>query len=225
MRLAGILLAAGKGERMRQASGSLFSGEPAGAPKALPPKVLVPKVLVPLTGQPLCRHAGAALAGADDALRLAVVPPGELGAEVAAALDGLGFECVINPQPGRGLLSSFQAAVQALPAEIGGAVFALADMPLVSLDTHRQLREVAANATPEQVAAVQCVYGEVAAPPLLLRRALFPELLALDPTDHGPRQLLRQYRAQTAELQRPAAELLDVDTPEALSQARKIVPR
>ncbi|WP_342626731.1 nucleotidyltransferase family protein [Deinococcus proteolyticus] len=199
---AAVLLAAGRGERM-QASGSPFAG--------------VPKPLVPLAGRPLCRHAAETLAGAGDTLRLAVVPPGQAGEAVQAALEGLDYRCVTNPQPGRGLLSSFQAAAAALPAGLDGAVFALADMPLVSLATHRALREAAT-----QAAAAQCVYGGVSAPPLWLPAHLFPALLALPDADNGPRALLRG--PDVVRVPRPVAELLDVDTPQALAQAEARLP-
>ncbi|MFC6592856.1 NTP transferase domain-containing protein [Deinococcus lacus] len=134
-------------------------------------------------------------------------------------MDALGFECLTNPEPQRGLLSSFQVGAAALLAggeEGPGAVFTLADMPLVSIDTHQHLLALG----PETEAA-QCRYGEgeaaVSAPPLLLRADLLPALLALPAADIGPRALLRG-RTVTL-LPRPAAELLDVDTPQALAQA------
>lgn len=175
----------------------------------------VPKPLVPLWGRPLSRWAAEALAGADDELRLAVIPAGKAGENLKAALDGLGFQWVVNEAPERGLLSSFQVAILALPPGLDGAIFTLADMPLVSHETHTRLRQLAA--ADSQTAAVQCVYGGVSAPPMLLRSQLFPELLRLPPTDSGPRSLLRQVKVQ--QLPCSAAELLDIDTVQALTQA------
>lgn len=173
-----------------------------------------PKPLVPLAGRPLCRHAAEALASAGDAVRLAVVPAGEAGDAVRAALGGLGYRFAVNPEPERGLLSSFRAAVQALPPELDGAVFTLADMPLVSPDTHRALRAAA-----EYSPAAQCRYGEVSAPPLWLHAGLFPALLALPQADTGPRALL----AGAVQVPCSPGELLDVDTPQALAEAARLL--
>ncbi|MDO4263970.1 MAG: nucleotidyltransferase family protein [Deinococcus sp.] len=202
--VAGVLLAAGRGERMQAAASPDLRG--------------VPKLLVPLAGKPLCRHAAEALAGAGDPLRLAVVPPGEGGARVQAALAGLGYRCVTNPQPQRGLLSSFRVAVAALPPGLDGAVFALADMPLVSLKTHAALRGAAHRAQ-----AAQCLYGEVGAPPLWLHADLWPALLTLPEADAGPRALLRG--PDVMRVPRPVAELLDIDTPQALAEAEATLGR
>lgn len=193
----GILLAAGQGSRMGR-----------------------PKPLVPLWGQPLVTHAAAALAtGGYDGL-LVVVPPGEVGEEVRAALAEWPFAVVSNPQPERGLLSSFRVALGALPQGVGAAAFALADMPLVTVETHRALvsafRETGAP-------LVLARYGEgaeaVHAPPHLLGADLWPDVLTLPDADHGPRAVLRAHAPRAVAVAVPADGLLDVDTPEALAGA------
>ncbi|MDL2345792.1 nucleotidyltransferase family protein [Deinococcus sp. MIMF12] len=193
----GILLAAGRGSRMGR-----------------------PKPLVPLWGEPLVTYAAAALAaGGHDGL-LVVVPPGEVGEGVRSALSEWPFAAVVNPEPQRGLLSSFRAALGALPEGVGAAAFALADMPLVTAETHRALvaafRETGAP-------LVLARYGEgseaVHAPPHLLRADLWPGVLALPDADHGPRAVLRAYAAGAVTVEVSAGQLLDVDTPEALSGA------
>ncbi|MPY67568.1 nucleotidyltransferase family protein [Deinococcus sp. SDU3-2] len=193
----GVLLAAGRGRRMGQ-----------------------PKPLVSLAGRPLITHAAAALAaGGYDGL-LAVMPPGEVGEGVRAALSEWPFSVVVNPEPERGLLSSFRVALGSLPGGVGAATFALADMPLVPPDTHRALvsafRETGAP-------LVLARYGEgseaVHAPPHLLRADLWPEVLALPDADHGPRAVLRAHGAEAVDVDVPLDQLLDVDTPDALAQA------
>ena len=118
--VAGVLLAAGRSTRMGR-----------------------PKQLAPLAGQPLVRHAAQALAdGGHDAL-LCVIPPGTVGDGIRAALTGLPFAFVVNPDPTRGLGSSFRAAVAALPGGLDGGLaavnFALADMPLLHGAQHAAL--------------------------------------------------------------------------------------
>lgn len=190
--IAGVLLAAGLGTRM-------------GGPW--------PKLLTPLHQRPLVQHAASVLAGAGYAQRLVVVPPDKTGETIAAALAGLGFEVVINPMPERGLLSSFQSAARQVQQD--GAVFALADMPLVSAATHAALRQTAEAGA----SAAQCLYGQVKAPPIFLHAQLFGPLLSLPPTDSGPRELLRD----AVLLPRDPQELLDTDTPQALATAHELL--
>ncbi|MBB6016201.1 nucleotidyltransferase family protein [Deinococcus radiopugnans] len=196
--VAGVLLAAGRSTRMGR-----------------------PKQLAPLNGQPLCRYAAQALAGVYSPL-LAVVPPGEMGDGIRAALADLPFAFAVNPQPERGLASSFRVAAAHLPPGLGGAAFALADMPLVTAELHAALLAAfrASNAP-----VVMAAYGEgsaaVPAPPHLLRADLLPELLTLPDADHGPRRVIAAQGGAAQTLHFPAALLLDVDTPEALEPAER----
>lgn len=177
-----------------------------------------PKQLIPLNGQPLVRHAALALVGGGFDLLLAVIPPGEVGEGVRAALSDLPFTFAMNPDPARGLAGSFRAAVAALPGNLAAAHFALADMPLLGGEVHARLlasfRETGAP-------LVLAEYGEddaVRAPPHLFRADLLPVLRDLPDADHGPRALLREQAHQAVTLRFPAALLADVDTPEELGR-------
>lgn len=200
--MAGVLLAAGLSTRMGQ-----------------------PKQLADLHGRPLCTYAARALANAGHDRLLAVVPPGDVGDRIRAALSGLGFEFVVNPEPGRGLASSFRAAVQALPSGLAGANFALADMPLVTADLHRALLGAFRDSGAPVVLAV---YGDgegaVRAPPHVFRADLLEAVQATPDADHGPRSLIALHRAHAVTVSVPAGLLLDVDTPEALAAAHASVP-
>ncbi|GAA5533559.1 nucleotidyltransferase family protein [Deinococcus aluminii] len=195
--VAGVLLAAGRGTRMGR-----------------------PKQLAALHGVPLVRHAALALAEGGFDLLLATVPPGEVGEGVRAALADLPFTFAENPDPARGLAGSFRVAASALPAGLGAAHFALADMPLLTGRVHARLlaafRETGA-------ALVLAEYGDlgseaVRAPPHLFRADLLPALRVLPDADHGPRTLLRQCAKEAVTLRFPAALLADVDTPEDLAR-------
>ncbi|QFP77216.1 NTP transferase domain-containing protein [Deinococcus sp. AJ005] len=194
--VAAVLLAAGRSKRMGR-----------------------PKQLADLNGQPLCLYAAQALAEVYSPL-LAVIPPGAVGEGIRAALAGLPFTFVVNPQPELGMASSFRVAAESLPAGLGGAAFALADMPLVSADLHAKLlsafRETNA---PVVIAAYGTGEDAVRAPPHLLRADLLPELLTLPDADHGPRRIIAAQGKSVLTLNFPAAMLLDVDTPEGLKEA------
>lgn len=195
--VAGVLMAAGLSTRMGQ-----------------------PKQLAQLAGVPLCRYAAQALAEAGHTSLLAVVPAGAVGESIRAALADWPFEFVENPDPKRGMLSSFKVAVEALPSGLDAANFALADMPLVTPELHRALLDAFAVGRPPIVLAE---YGDdaVRAPPHLFRADLLSEILALPDTDHGPRSLIKKYAAEVVTLRFPAESLLDVDTPQALAEAEK----
>ncbi len=200
--VAGVLLAAGRSARMGR-----------------------PKQLELLAGQPLVRHAAQALAQGGAAPLLCVVPPGEVGEGVRAALAGLPFTFVVNPDPARGLASSFRVAVDALPAGLAAAHFALADMPLLTGAHHAALLGAFHETGAPVVLAEYADPGAapVRAPPHLLRADLLRAVAATPDADHGPRDLIRAHAAQAVTLTFAARLLLDVDTPAGLAQAEALL--
>jgi molybdenum cofactor cytidylyltransferase len=116
--VAGVLLAAGTSSRFGDAN----------------------KLLAPVDGDPLVRHAGRTLASADLSPRVAVL--GHEADRVRAALDGLGFSFVRNPDYAAGQATSVRTGIEALERgsdRPGAAVIALGDMPDVSPATVRTL--------------------------------------------------------------------------------------
>lgn len=204
--VAGVLLAAGRSARMGR-----------------------PKQLLPVAGVPLVRRTAQALTDAGHDTLLCVVPPGEVGDGIRTALRGLPFAFVVNPDPARGLASSFRAAVAALPAGVAGVNFALADMPLLGAAQHAALisafRETGAPVVLAQYGDPDAgpEAGPVRAPPHLFRADLLAAVRDAPDADHGPRHLIREHAAQALTLTFPAGLLLDVDTPEALAQAQALL--
>lgn len=199
--IAGVLLAAGRSTRMGR-----------------------PKQLALLHGRPLCWYAARALAGAGHGSLLAVIPPGEVGAGVRGALDGMNFGFVENPQPARGLASSFRVAAEALPGDLAGVNFALADMPLLGVDVHRVLIGAFRDSgAPVVLAEYGSGEDAVRAPPHLFRADLLQAIRDAPEADHGPRFLIQAHRAQARVLHFPATLLLDVDTPQALARAEAVL--
>ncbi|GAA0510591.1 nucleotidyltransferase family protein [Deinococcus depolymerans] len=200
--VAGVLLAAGRSVRMGR-----------------------PKQLLPVAGVPLVRRAAQALAGGGHDALLCVIPPGEVGEGIRAALAGLPFAFAVNPDPARGLAGSFRVAVGALPAGLAGVNFALGDMPLLGAAQHaaliRAFRETGAPVVLAEYAGAGD--GPVRAPPHLFRADLLAAVQRAPDADHGPRHLIRAHAAQAVTLTFPAGLLLDVDTPEALAQAQALL--
>jgi CTP:molybdopterin cytidylyltransferase MocA len=191
--VAGILLAAGSASRM----GSN-------------------KLLLELGGEPMVRRvARRALEGGLDPLLVVV---GHEEPAVRAALSGLPCRLVPCPEWHRGQSASLAAGVGALPADAGAAVVVLADMPLVDPDA---IRAVVRRWREGGALLVSCRYGEVAAPPTLYDRSLWPELVALE-GDRGGRDVVRRHADRVGWVECPAAALSDVDLPEDLERARSV---
>lgn len=172
------------------------------------------KLLLPLAGEPLVRRTvrQVAEAGFDDVLVI-------VGCEherIVAALDGLAVRHALNPDYETGMGSSFRVAVEALP-ESAGAMFALADQPLLTADHYRQLLE-AARADPGGIVKVQ--YGDVTAPPHFFDRRFFPELARLE---QGARPVLQRHADSTRILRFAPDLLLDIDTPEDYERATALL--
>jgi CTP:molybdopterin cytidylyltransferase MocA len=105
-------------------------------------RVGVQKLLLPFAASTVIGSVVAALTGAGaDPI---VVVAGAQADEIARALTDTGAQMVRNPDPRRGMLSSLQVGVRALPAGVGRFLVALGDQPrLRSADVTRVLDEQA----------------------------------------------------------------------------------
>src|SRR5437879_312284 len=99
--------------------------------------------------------------------------------------------------------------------DVGAAVVLLADMVLV---TQQMLAGLVAAARGSPAPLVVSRYGDVTAPPLLFRRALFGELLAWSGEGCG-KTVVQGHRDEALFLDWPAEVLADVDTPEDFAAA------
>jgi molybdenum cofactor cytidylyltransferase len=147
-----------------------------------------------------------------------VVVTGHQRGEVEAALEGLDVICVHNPDFTEGLSTSLRAGLAALPADVDGAVVCLADMPRVG---HALLDRLIENFEPDRGAliVVPNISGKRGNPVLWSRR-FFPDLMALQ-GDVGARHLIGRFAEAVREVPVEGdAALTDIDTPEALAQAR-----
>ena len=189
MGVAGVLLAAGNGSRLGQ-----------------------PKATVELAGSTLAERGVALLRAGGSTL--VIVVTGAVPVEVPGVL------AVHNPDWLTGMGSSLATGLRALTsADVGAAVIALADQPLVGAESVRRLIVAHENGATVAVAA----YDGKPRNPVLIARAHWPAVIDLATGDTGARPFLRA---------RPDLVTLvecgdtgspdDVDTPEDLARLRAV---
>ncbi len=189
MKIAGLLLAAGRSSRMGRA-----------------------KQLIDWRGVPLVRHIAAQALAADlDGLTVVV---GAQAADVRAALAGLPLTIVENPQFAAGQATSLAAGLAVLPADCAAALVLLVDQPLItSALIDALLTDYRADPADALVPQVDGVPGN----PVILSAALFAELRALQ-GDEGARAVLRRPGRRVRRLScRDEAYVRDCDTPDELA--------
>jgi molybdenum cofactor cytidylyltransferase len=192
--IAAVILAAGRSTRM-------------GGPN---------KLLAELDDKPLVRTVTEqALASRASEV---IVVTGHQAAEVEKALAGLKVKFVRNPDYTAGIASSVKAGVAAVSQEADGAVVCLGDMPLI--DARLIDRLIDAFAPDRSQLIVVPVSDNRRGNPVLWSRRFFDELMTLD-GDVGARHLIAKHGEAVAEVVVEGhGAFLDIDTPEALADAR-----
>jgi molybdenum cofactor cytidylyltransferase len=166
------------------------------------------KLLLDLQGESVLRHAARrALAGG---LAPLLVVLGHQAERARRELSGLPCETVLNAGYERGISSSLQAGVAALPAQAAAAMVLLADMPHV---TAPMIAEMVARYRATSAPLVISDFAGVNAPPMLYDRSLFGELLTATGEGCG-RQIVKRHRSAAEVLAWPAAALADLDVPD-----------
>lgn len=179
-----------------------------------------PKLLLPFKGGPLVAGVVNALLGGGAGEIVLVTSPddGDLQGWARRA----GIESAVNPDPGRGMLSSIREGIAALggSAELArrGAILlvAPADLPNLQaetvLDLLRRMRESGAP-------IAEPVFQGKRGHPLAIAPRLIPEIDTLDP-NVGLRQLRNRHEAELLEMETADAGVVqDVDTPEDFERA------
>ena len=172
------------------------------------------KLLAELGGKPMVMHAFDAIVAAGlDAPIVAVTP----GSSIRGVL-GDQVRLVEVADHASGMGHSLAAAIQQAPPNWSAAIICLGDMPFVRPAT---LAALAVRA--KSNGAVRPRFEGRPGNPLLLGRACFGELAALT-GDQGGRALLDRYAVEWFDCDDPGV-IFDVDTPEALAQARRLLER
>lgn len=107
---------------------------------------------------------------------------------------GAAVRFVVNPDPERGMLSSLQCGLEAVPAEAEAVMFMPVDHPSIESSTLQKLTgHFEAEHAPVTIPAFQGKHGH----PVLIARPLIGELLAL-PTSAQASDVIHRYRSRTA---------------------------
>jgi len=193
LKIAGIVLAAGRSSRM--------------APRN--------KLLEPVEGEPIVRRVAEATRASGASPILAVT--GHEAAAVTDALRGLNVISVVNPNHADGLSTSLRAGLRALPPGIDGALILLGDMPGVEVSV---LRSLMLAFTSESVICVP-VRDRRRGNPVLWGRRYFAEMMKIS-GDAGAKPLMARHEAHVIEVEVETNSIFaDVDTPVDLVQIRQ----
>lgn len=193
-RIAAVVLAAGRSTRMGGAN----------------------KLLAPAGGVPMVRRAAEA-ALASRCVYVTVVI-GHEAEQVAAALDGLAVAVTHNVAFAEGLAGSLRCGLNALPADVDGALILLGDMPCIGA---ADIDRLIAVFDPEHPGIVVPQRNGRRGNPVLWPREHFGAMLELR-GDSGARGLLERFAGEVEAVQFDSdAIFFDVDTPAALQELAK----
>ncbi|HZN55608.1 MAG TPA: nucleotidyltransferase family protein [Candidatus Polarisedimenticolaceae bacterium] len=178
--IGAIVLAAGASSRL-------------GRPKASLP--------VPHTGRTFAETVLATLRAAEVGVVRVVVAPGAAGPNP---------EEVVNPDPGRGMLSSVQTGLRALPPEVEAVLVWPVDHPFVTVGTVRSLVDRFRSGAPPVV--VPSYRGRRGHPALFAARVI-PELMTADPAE-GARSVVLAHADRVELPVEDPGVIGDIDTPD-----------
>ncbi|HEX9487433.1 MAG TPA: nucleotidyltransferase family protein [Gemmatimonadales bacterium] len=190
LRVAGVILAAGASRRMGKN-----------------------KMLLELDGESLIRRAAKRALAAG--LSPLVVVLGHEADRLRVELRDLPLAFAVNPDYTGPTSGSLHQGLNALGSDVDAVVVMLGDMVRVTAET---LALLVAAARGTEAPLVVSRYGNVTAPPLLFRRALFGELLAWTGEGCG-KAVVQAHKHEAMYVDRPEALLVDVDTPEDFAAA------
>lgn len=178
-KLAAVILAAGASSRMGR-----------------------PKALLQFAGETFLDRLIACFDGiAEPTVVVLGFNAGAIRTGIARALDA---HIVVNPDPSRGMLSSLQCGLAALPKDVDGVFFMPVDLPAVRRSTIEQLAQTAG---PLVIPVFRGHHGH----PVRVSQAIISELLEL-PLTAQARDVIHRHSAVFVEVD-DAGVLHDVDTP------------
>jgi molybdenum cofactor cytidylyltransferase len=166
------------------------------------------KVTLAVDGMPMVRRA--VQAATTPGVERVIVVTGHDADAVQHALGGTSAQCVHNPAYAGPTSTSLHCGLQAIAADIDAVIVVLADMIFT---TSAMIDALIAAARASSAPLVVSRYSDVLAPPLLFRRALWPELLAWHGEGCG-KAVVHRHLTEAVLLDWPPDSLRDVDTPD-----------
>lgn len=167
-----------------------------------------PKLLLPFGGATVIEAVVSTIAAAG--IPRMVVVLGDKADRMREVLKGRPLEFAENPDFRRGMLSSVQCGLRALPPGASAALIHLADQPMISAAAVRAILGAAESSTRGIIVPV---HDGKRGHPLLVSVRYREEIYGLDPAV-GLRQLLGNHPGDVLEVEvRDAALLKDIDTP------------
>lgn len=166
------------------------------------------KLLLPVDGVPMLRRTVERVR--ESGCSTVVVVTGHETQAARGSLAGLDVGFAESPDPLGPTSGSLHAGIRALPDDVDALLVMLADMVFVTAEMLRTMRRGLADT---QAPLAVSRYGDVLAPPLVFRRALWPELLAWTGEGCG-KAVVRAHQSEAHIHDWPVAALRDIDTPE-----------
>jgi molybdenum cofactor cytidylyltransferase len=172
-----------------------------------------PKALLDFDGRCCLELVLAACAEGGVRHAVVVTAPGGEGVRARAAASGLAVTLALNPHPERGMLSSLQAGLAALPPEARAFLIFPVDFPLSpGREVARLCQAYQARGQGQRIFIPS--FARRRGHPVLVDAALAPEFLAIPPTGTA-REVMTAHAGAIVHLD--AADdrvLMDMDTPE-----------
>ena len=168
-----------------------------------------PKALLPLGNDIFLTHILRVLKNVG--LPKPVIILGKTASMIQAQLGDWTADVRINPDPGRGQLSSIQMGLSHLDPESPAGMIWPVDQPAVSEDLIRRLIQIFIDSE-SKIALPR--YGSRRGHPSIFHRSIFHEFMDAPPAE-GPKKILLRHQDSTIELLTDeSAVIQDIDTPE-----------
>ncbi|MBL4726800.1 MAG: molybdopterin-binding/glycosyltransferase family 2 protein [Rhizobiaceae bacterium] len=173
------------------------------------------KLLATLDDKALVRHV--AEAAIKDSNLDVVVVTGHEADQISDELARLNLRFAHNANYEEGLSTSLATGISAVETSADQAIVLLGDMPDISAAMIKKLIDAAKKASPGSI--IMATHSGKRGNPTLWPKAFFPALRAIS-GDVGARHLIGENQEKVIEVELGEAASFDVDTPQALKNAR-----
>ncbi len=167
-----------------------------------------PKLLLPWNKTTILRTVVETAMQTPDTRTTVVINPAIR--RLAAELDDVPINVVLNDRADEGMSTSLQAGVAAMDDDVEAVMILLADQPMM---TQAIISQVIAHYRQASAPITQASFKGKPSHPVLFDRSLFPELLATT-GDQGARTIINKYHHKRQLVHFDVPPLEDIDTKE-----------